>query len=234
MAKSVFSSEKQFIMNENQKALVILSGGQDSTTCLFWAIEQFDYVEAIGFDYGQKHLSELVAAARIAQIAKIHYHTYKIDTLSSVSKNALTSDEIKIEASIQPNKPPTTLVEGRNLLFLTYASIYAKTKNIKHLVMGVGQTDFSGYPDCRDGFIKSANVTLNLAFDFEFVIYTPLMWKTKAETWQMADNMGIVDLVQNMTVSCYKGIPGKGCGTCPSCLLRQKGLNEYLSFKNSI
>jgi 7-cyano-7-deazaguanine synthase len=221
-------------MVENQKALVILSGGQDSTTCLFWAIENFDFIEAIGFDYGQKHLSELKAAAKIAKVAKIKYQTYKIDTLSAVSKNALTSEEIKIEPSASLNNPPNTLVEGRNLLFLTYAAIFAKIKKIKHMVMGVGQTDYSGYPDCRDSFIKSANVTLNLAFDYEFVIHTPLMWKTKAETWQMADNMGILDLVQNLTVSCYNGIPGKGCGSCPSCLLRQKGLDEYLSFKNKI
>jgi 7-cyano-7-deazaguanine synthase len=220
-------------MVDNQKALVILSGGQDSTTCLFWAIENFDFIEAIGFDYGQKHISELKAAGKIARIAKVKYQTFRIDTLHAVSKNALTSEDIEIEAFVQSDSPPNTLVEGRNLLFLTYAAIYAKNKKIRHLVMGVGQTDYSGYPDCRDSFIKSTNVTLNLAFDFEFVIHTPLMWKTKAETWQMADNMGIYDLVQNLTLSCYNGLTGKGCGSCPSCQLRQKGLDEYLSFKNS-
>lgn len=221
-------------MIDSQKALVILSGGQDSSTCLFWAIDNFENIEAIGFDYGQKHISELTAASKIARLAKIKYHSYKIDTLSAVSKNALTSAEIQIESTKPADRPPNTLVEGRNLLFLTYAAIYAKTKKIKHLVMGVGQTDFSGYPDCRDSFIKSANVTLNLAFDFEFVIHTPLMWKTKAETWQLADSFGVLDLIQHTTVSCYKGIAGNGCGTCPSCLIRQKGLEEYLSFKNNL
>jgi 7-cyano-7-deazaguanine synthase len=220
-------------MIDNQKALVILSGGQDSSTCLFWAIENFDSVESVGFDYGQKHISELKAASKIAGIAKTKYHSFKIDTLSTISKNALTSSEIKVESSKPAQSPPNTLVEGRNLLFLTYASIYAKNKNIRHLIMGVGQTDYSGYPDCRDSFIKSANVTLNLAFDYEFVIHTPLMWKTKAEIWHMADNLGVLDLIVNSTVSCYNGIPGKGCGNCPSCRLRQKGLDEYLSFKNN-
>jgi 7-cyano-7-deazaguanine synthase len=217
---------------DNQKVLVIFSGGQDSTTCLFWAIENFDRIEAIGFDYGQRHLNELEAAAKIAKITKVPYKTFKIDTLCSISKNSLTSMDIEIKP--QPNglTPPNTLVEGRNLLFLIYAAIYAKSQNIRHLVMGVGQTDYSGYPDCRDGFIKSANVTLNLAFNNEFVIHTPLMWKTKAETWQMADNMGALDLIRNNTVTCYNGIVGSGCGTCPSCILRHKGLQEYLSFKN--
>jgi 7-cyano-7-deazaguanine synthase len=216
---------------ENLKALVIFSGGQDSTTCLFWAIEKFDKIEAIGFDYGQRHLTELTAATDIARITKVPYQTFKIDTLGSISKNALTSKEIEIKPLSDYLSVPNTLVEGRNLLFLIYSAIYAKSQNIKHLVLGVGQTDYSGYPDCRDGFIKSTNVTLNLAFDYEFVIHTPLMWKTKAETWQMADNMGALDLIRNKTVTCYQGIAGSGCGTCPSCMLRQKGLEEYLSFK---
>jgi 7-cyano-7-deazaguanine synthase len=218
---------------ENLKALVIFSGGQDSTTCLFWAMENFELIEAIGFDYGQRHLSELVAAANITKVVKVPYITYKIDTLGDISKNSLTSIDIDIEPPKNEQAPPNTLVEGRNLLFLLYAAIYAKSKNIHHLVIGVGQTDYSGYPDCRDGFIKSANVTLNLAFDFEFVVHTPLMWKTKAETWQMADNLGALDLIRNNTVTCYHGIIGKGCGSCPSCILRQKGLDEYLTFKRN-
>jgi 7-cyano-7-deazaguanine synthase len=216
---------------ENLKALVIFSGGQDSTTCLFWAIENFDSVEAIGYNYGQRHLSELAAAANIARISKVHFQVFKIDTLGEFSKNSLTSKDIDIISQLNGKEPPNTLVEGRNLLFLLYSAIYAKSQNIRHLVIGVGQTDYSGYPDCRDGFIKSANVTLNLAFDFEFVIHTPLMWKTKAETWQMADKMGILDLVRNNTVTCYNGIIGNGCGTCPSCILRHNGLQEYLSLK---
>jgi 7-cyano-7-deazaguanine synthase len=219
---------------DNQKALVIFSGGQDSTTCLFWAIENFEQVEAIGFNYGQRHLSELEAASKIAGIIKIPFQIFKIDTLSTISKNSLTSKEIEIKPQLDNSAPPNTLVEGRNMLFILYAAIYAKNKNIRHLILGVGQTDYSGYPDCRDGFIKSANVTINLAFNYEFVIHTPLMWKTKAETWQLADNLGALDLIKNNSVTCYNGIVGNGCGTCPSCILRQKGLEEYLSFKYEI
>jgi len=216
-----------------KKALVVFSGGQDSTTCLFWAATKFDRVSTIGFDYGQRHHSEIAAATKIAAFAHVSYEVFAFDTFSTVSKNALTNREIEIEEQTLLAQPPNTLVEGRNLLFLTYAAIYAKQIGADNLVMGVGQTDYSGYPDCRNDFIISANKTINLAFDHEFVIHTPLMWKTKARIWEMADQLDVFEIVRSQTVTCYNGIPGDGCGECPSCHLRQKGLNEYLSLKAS-
>jgi len=217
----------------NNQALVLFSGGQDSTTCLFWAQKKFDKVSTIGFDYGQRHHSEIAAATKIAAFAHVSYEVHAIDTLSTISKNSITSREIEINEPASKDEPPNTLVEGRNLLFLTYAAIYAKQVGADNLVMGVGQTDYSGYPDCRNDFIISANTTINLAFDHEFIIHTPLMWKTKAQIWEMADELGVFDIVRAQTVTCYNGIPGKGCGECPSCRLRLTGLNEYLSLKSS-
>jgi len=213
----------------NKKAILLYSGGQDSTTCLFWALKRFEWVEAIGFDYGQRHQSEIEAARRIALKACVSYQLVKINTLSEFSRNALTNKDIAVDENILPGEPPNTLVEGRNLLFLTYAAIYAKQAGADNLVTGVGQTDYSGYPDCRNEFIVSANQTLNLAFDHTFQIHAPLMWKTKADIWQMAAELSIFELVKHETITCYNGIPGDGCGECPSCRLRQRGLDEYLA-----
>jgi 7-cyano-7-deazaguanine synthase len=213
----------------NEQAVVIYSGGQDSSTCLFWALKKFKEVWAIGFNYGQRHLNELRVAEAIAGEARIPYQVFKINTLREISENALTNITVDIDSFIQEDQPPNTLVEGRNLLFLTYAGIYAKQLGIHNLVMGVSQTDYSGYPDCRDEFIKSARATLKLAFDFEFIIYTPLMWKSKAETWSMAKELGVFELIRDKTVTCYYGIQGEGCGECPACKLRAKGLEEYLN-----
>jgi 7-cyano-7-deazaguanine synthase len=217
----------------NNQALVLFSGGQDSTTCLFWAQKRFDKVSTIGFDYGQRHHSEIAAATKIAAFAHVPYEIHVIDTFSSISKNSLTNREIEINEPASIDQPPNTLVEGRNLLFLTYAAIYAKQVGADNLVIGAGQTDYSGYPDCRNDFILSANKTINLAFDHEFLIHTPLMWKTKAQIWEMADELGVFDIVRSQTVTCYNGIPGEGCGECPSCHLRQIGLKEYLALKAS-
>ena len=188
----------------NNQALVLFSGGQDSTTCLFWARKKFDKVSTIGFDYGQRHHSEIAAATKIAAFAHVSYEVFAIDTFSTISKNSLTNREIEINEPASKDEPPNTLVEGRNLLFLTYAAIYAKQVGADNLVLGVGQTDYSGYPDCRSDFIISAT-TINLAFDHEFVIHTPLMWKTKAQIWEMAgDELGVFDIVRAQTVTCYK------------------------------
>lgn len=213
----------------NRKALVLLSGGQDSSTCLFWAIKEFEKVWAIGFDYGQRHQSELNAASKIAAAAKVPYSIFQIDLLKGVSENALTNVEIEIDNLVVKDQPPNTLVEGRNLLFITYASIYAKHIGANNLVMGVGQTDYSGYPDCRDEFIQSAEETICLAFDYSLVIHTPLMWKNKPQTWKMANELGVFELIRAQTVTCYNGMIGDGCGDCPACKLRQVGLQEYLS-----
>lgn len=210
------------------KALVVYSGGQDSTTCLFWALRNFKHTEAVAFNYGQRHVRELEAAASIALMAKVPLRVMELPLLNSITENSLTRHEKTIEKQ-SDSATPNTLVEGRNLLFLTFAAIYAKSKGIRNLVTGVSQTDYSGYPDCRENFILSANTSLNLAMDYEFVIHTPLMYLTKSQTWMMADELGVFNIIAEQTVTCYEGIPGKGCGLCPSCELRAKGLEEYRS-----
>jgi 7-cyano-7-deazaguanine synthase len=210
------------------KALVVFSGGQDSTTCLFWAKKSFDEVEAISFDYGQKHRLELEVAAAIAEKANVPFHLFKLDLLSQLTSNALTSPNVEVEQDKPVDRPPNTLVEGRNMLFLTYAAVFAKSKEIHHLVTGVGQADYSGYPDCRDEFIKSLNQTLNLSMDYPYEIHTPLMWKNKEQIWQLADELDVFDLVRTQTLTCYNGIVGDGCGKCPACKLRKNGLDSYM------
>ena len=214
---------------KKNKAIVVFSGGQDSTTCLFWALERFEDVQAVTFNYGQRHAMELDCAANIAKELGVKHHVLDMSLLNQLAPSALTRNEIAIEA--KEEGPPTTMVDGRNLLFLSFAAVLAKQIGAKHLVTGVCETDFSGYPDCRDVFIKSLNVTLNLSMDYTFVIDTPLMWLNKAETWQLADELGAFDFVRNKTLTCYNGIIADGCGECPACLLRKKGLEDYLLAK---
>jgi 7-cyano-7-deazaguanine synthase len=210
------------------KALVVFSGGQDSTTCLFWALKNFDQVETLCFDYGQRHRIEEEAARSIAEKAGVPFTLLNLDLLKQITHNSLTDQAIDVEENKPDNRPPNTLVEGRNMLFLTFAAIFAKGKSIPNLVTGVGQADYSGYPDCRDEFIRSLNQTLNLSMDYEFSIHTPLMWKTKEDIWALADELGVFDLVRAETVTCYNGIKGDGCGHCPACQLRHNGLESYL------
>jgi 7-cyano-7-deazaguanine synthase len=155
------------------------------------------------------------------------YFISQLATNCSLTDSSIKMDEEKPEGSF-----PNTFVPGRNLFFLSIAAVYARSLGIRDIVTGVSQTDFSGYPDCRDSFIKSLNVSLNLAMDEQFVLHTPLMWKDKAETWEMADNLGVFDIVRNETLTCYNGVVGDGCGHCPACLLRKKGLDIYLEKKN--
>lgn len=209
------------------KAVVVFSGGQDSTTCLFWALKKFDEVIAVTFDYGQRNKKEIECAKAIADELDIEHHVLDMGLLNQLAPNALTREDIKIEMG-ENGALPSTFVEGRNMIFLTFAGVLAKVKGAKHIVTGVCETDFSGYPDCRDIFIKSLNVTLNLAMDYTFVLHTPLMWINKAQTWEMADQLGKLDYVREKTLTCYNGIMGDGCGECPACHLRQRGLNEYL------
>ena len=215
------------------RALVVFSGGQDSTTCLFWAKKHFDEVLAIAFDYGQRHIVELDAAKKIASEANVRLNVFKINLLSEVSHNSLTDNAMAVETNQPDHRPPNTLVEGRNMLFLTYAAIFAKANGISDIITGVGQADYSGYPDCRNEFILSLNQTLNLSMDFGYHIHTPLMWLDKSEIWQMADELGVFEIVRDQTITCYHGIPGEGCGTCPSCKLRNRGLVKYLKSKNN-
>ncbi len=216
---------------KNDKALVLFSGGQDSTTCLFWAKQNFAEVFGVAFDYGQRHRIELEAAQNIADSASVPLQILKMDLLRQITQNSLTSKELEVEKEKPENRPPNTLVEDRNMLFLTFAAITAKQRGIHHLVTGVGQADFSGYPDCRNDFIVSLNQTLNLSMDFNYTIHTPLMWKNKTEIWQLSDELGVFDLIRKETVTCYNGIKGSGCGECPSCGLRNKGLTNYLKLK---
>lgn len=216
----------------NKKAVVVFSGGQDSTTCLFWALKEFDEVIAVTFDYNQKHRKEIECAAEIVKELGLEHHILDMALLNQLAPNALTRDDIEIEMG-DNGAPPSTFVEGRNMLFLTFAGVLAKVKGAKHIVTGVCETDFSGYPDCRDVFIKSLNVTLNLAMDYSFVVHTPLMWIDKAETWKMADSFGKLDYIREKTLTCYNGIIGDGCGECPACKLRKRGLDNYLLSKNS-
>jgi 7-cyano-7-deazaguanine synthase len=216
------------------KALVLLSGGQDSTTCLFWAKREFESVEAIGFDYGQRHKLELELAAKNTAKALVPFYVAKISMLSDISPNALTSASIEVNENVTDETVPNTLVEGRNLLFLTYAGIYAKARDIHNLVIGVSQTDYSNYPDCRDEFIQSATKSLSLALDYDIKIHTPLMWISKAETWEMADELGVLDVIANNTLTCYKGIVADGCGVCPACKLRKNGWHDYQNKQNDL
>lgn len=215
-----------------EKAVVVFSGGQDSTTCLFWALEKFDEVIAVTFNYNQRHKKEIECAAAIAKDLGVEHHILDMELLNQLAPNALTRDDIEIKMG-EDGALPSTFVEGRNMLFLTFAGVLAKVKGAKHIVTGVCETDFSGYPDCRDVFIKSLNVTLNLAMDYTFVIDTPLMWIDKAQTWEMADKFGRLDYVRKNTLTCYNGIMGDGCGECPACKLRKRGLDKYLASKEN-
>ncbi|OXS63444.1 preQ(0) biosynthesis protein QueC [Bacillus sp. V-88] len=210
-----------------EKALVVFSGGQDSTTCLFWAKKAFNEVEAVTFNYGQRHVAELDCAKEIAEDLNVPHHILDMSLLNQLAPSALTrTDE---EITQLEGELPSTFVPGRNLLFLSFAGILAKQIGAKHIVTGVCETDFSGYPDCRDIFVKSLNVSLNLSMDAQFVIHTPLMWINKAQTWEMADDLGAFQYIQENTLTCYNGLKGSGCGECPACELRQRGLDEYTS-----
>lgn len=220
-------------MLDRNKALVVFSGGQDSTTCLFWAKTQWPEVHAITFRYGQKHVREVEIARELAAEASVPITVFDIPFVSQLSTGcSLTDSNIAMDETKPADTPPNTFVPGRNLFFLSIAAVHARELGIMNIVTGVSQTDFSGYPDCRDSFIRSLNVTLNLAMDEQFVLHTPLMWKDKCETWALADSLGVFDLVRQRTLTCYNSIPGDGCGHCPACHLRRKGLEEYLQNKH--
>lgn len=206
----------------NSKALILLSGGQDSTTCLAWAMKKFSKVYSICFDYGQIHKIELLAAKKIAKITKTPFKIQKIAFLKDLTDSALTNPQKKI--IIPKNKLPSTFVPGRNLIFLSIAAIYAKKLKINNLITGVCQTDFSGYPDCRNQFIKSLEKTLQLSMQTPFKIYTPLMWLTKAQSVKLMQQLDKIELLK-YSHSCYKGLR-IACGKCPACKLRLKGFKE--------
>lgn len=215
---------------KNEKAVVVFSGGQDSTTCLFWALKNFGEVATVTFDYGQRHSEEIECARKIADELGVSFKVLDMNLINQLSANALTRDDIEVKEV--EGELPSTFVPGRNHLFLSFAAVYADAIGARHLITGVSETDFSGYPDCRDNFIKSLNVTLNLAMEGRFVIHTPLMWLDKSEVWALSDELGAFDFVQNKTLTCYNGVPSTGCGKCPACVLRNDGLATYLSKKS--
>lgn len=211
-------------------AVVIFSGGQDSTTCLFWAEKIYGKknILPVSFYYGQKHQKELEAAEKITKNRGFSGMTLSLDFLKSIAVCALTEESIEIDKEIPEGEAyPNTFVPGRNLFFLSIAGVMARNNGWHNVITGVSESDFSGYPDCREEFIRSAEKTISSAMDYEIKIHTPLMHKTKAQTWKMAEELGILDLIAEETVTCYNGVPGSGCGACPACTLRQKGWEEY-------
>ena len=217
---------------KNDKALVVFSGGQDSTTCMFYAKENFKEVELVTFQYGQRHDLEIEVAENIAKEQCLKHHILDMSLLSQLSPNALTDHNMEIENN--EDGIPNTFVPARNLLFLSFAGALAYQIGAKHIITGVCETDFSGYPDCRDSFIKSMNLSLNLSMDKDFVIHTPLMWLNKQETWALSDELGALDYVRERTLTCYNGVIADGCGECPACILRNQGLSQYLESKGSL
>ena len=223
-------------MNTRNKdaAVVVFSGGQDSTTCLLWAMEHYKEVVAVSFDYGQRHKAELECAKEITERLNVEWHVMDMSLLNQLAPNSLTRSEMPVDEDAPEEGAPNSVVDGRNMLFLTFAAVFAKQRGITDWLPGESQSDFSGYPDCRDVFIKSLNTTLNLAMDYTFCIETPLMWIDKADTWKLADDLGGIELVRDMTLTCYNGVKGDGCGNCPSCKLRRKGYVEFLERKRTL
>ncbi|MBY8173019.1 7-cyano-7-deazaguanine synthase QueC [Vibrio fluvialis] len=218
-----------------KKAVVVFSGGQDSTTCLVQALKEFDEVHAITFDYGQRHKLEIEVAQTLAKKLGVKAHkVMDVGLLNELAISSLTRDDIPVSHELQENGLPNSFVPGRNILFLTLAGIYAYQIAAQTVITGVCETDFSGYPDCRNDFVKAMNSALVQGMDRELEIRTPLMWLNKAETWAMADQNDALELVRNETLTCYNGIIGDGCGYCPSCHLRKAGLNDYLENREAV
>lgn len=216
-------------------AIVVFSGGQDSTTCLIQALTQYEHVHCITFDYGQRHNQEIEVAKKVAiELGATSHKVMDVGLLNELAVSSLTRDNIPVSHELQENGLPNSFVPGRNILFLTLAGIYAYQLGAESVITGVCETDFSGYPDCRDEFVKSINQSLVLGMDRKLRIDTPLMWLNKAETWALADKFGKLDYVRNQTLTCYNGVIGDGCGDCPSCDLRKNGLNEYLENNDTV
>ena len=213
------------------KAVVVLSGGQDSALCLALAVKKYGprEVAAITFAYGQRHSVETKFARRLARHFGIAAHkVVRLDFYRDITASALLAERGRIERR-KGTACPNTVVEGRNAFFLMAAAVWAKSLGATDVYTGVSQADYSGYPDCRAAFIRAAEKAIRLALDFPIRIVTPFMSKTKAEEWALAAKLGVFDLIANGTVTCYNGIPGTGCRKCPACKLRNRGLEEYLA-----
>lgn len=232
----------------DQQALVIFSGGQDSATCLAWALSRFGRVLTLGFDYGQRHAVELscrqalregLAALNPQWAARLGSDTLlRLDIFRDLANTALTSD-----APIEEHGPgglPNTFVPGRNLIFILHAAAWAYARQIRHLVLDVCQSDYSGYPDCRDDSVKAMQVAVNTGMDANYVLHTPLMWRSKKDAWELAEQLGgehLVDMIVERSHTCYLGERGErhpwgyGCGNCPACRLRAAGYAAYVRAK---
>jgi len=229
----------------DDRALVLFSGGQDSTTCLAWALDRFAHVETLGFDYGQRHRIELDVRPTVLATMRERLphlagklgedHLVDLAVLGKISDTALTRER---EIAMQATGLPNTFVPGRNLVFLTLAAALSYRRGAKHIVAGMCETDFSGYPDCRDDTMKAMQIALNLGMDSRFVIHTPLMWIDKAATWRLAHTLGgdaLIEIIRRDTHTCYNGDRehrhdwGYGCGACPACKLRAAGYQRYLA-----
>jgi 7-cyano-7-deazaguanine synthase len=230
-----------------EAALVLFSGGQDSTTCLAWALDRFERVETIGFDYGQRHRVELTCRLSVLDAFKAEFphwasrlgedRVLSLDALAAISATSLTQE---VEFRMGEDGLPNSFVPGRNLIFLAFAAAVAYRRGLRHIVTGVCETDYSGYPDCRDDTIKAIQLALNLGMERRFVLHTPLMWIDKAATWRMAEELGgsaLVEIIRHKTHSCYLGDRthlhawGAGCGACPACALRAAGFEAFMAEK---
>ena len=230
-------------MLASDSALVLFSGGQDSTTCLAWALKHYSRVETIGFDYGQRHAIELTVRPTVIEQLRARSpewdarlgqdHMIDLSLIAAISDTALTQN---VEIAMQDNGLPNTFVPGRNLLFMTVAATVAYRRGLTVLVGGMCETDFSGYPDCRDDTMKALQVALNLGMATRLKVETPLMWRDKCQTWELAQELGgtpLVDLIRSGTHTCYLGERGQlhdwgyGCGGCPACELRARGYRQY-------
>ncbi|EHR6736969.1 MULTISPECIES: 7-cyano-7-deazaguanine synthase QueC [Vibrio harveyi group] len=211
-----------------KKAVVVFSGGQDSTTCLVQALTQYDEVHAITFDYGQRHKLEIEVAQSLCRELGVTAHkVMDVSLLNELAISSLTRDDIPVSHELQANGLPNSFVPGRNILFLTLAGIYAYQIGALSVITGVCETDFSGYPDCRNSFVQAMENALQQGMEYDLSLVTPLMWLDKAQTWALADKYEHLELVKNKTLTCYNGVIGSGCGDCPSCKLRGEGLRAY-------
>ncbi|CAK0780000.1 7-cyano-7-deazaguanine synthase [Azospirillaceae bacterium] len=227
----------------SERALVLFSGGQDSTVCLAWALDRYSVVETVGFDYGQRHRVELACRQEVLSALRREFpawdarlgvdHQIDLTLLSALNETSLTR---AVEIALTEDGLPTTFVPGRNIMFLTIAAALAFRRNLGRIVGGMCETDFSGYPDCRDDSIKALQVALNLGMNRRFVLETPLMWLTKAETWGVSEKLGgeaLVSVIRDLTHTCYLGdrsirhVWGYGCGDCPACCLRAAGYRAW-------
>ncbi|QNT78020.1 7-cyano-7-deazaguanine synthase QueC [Entomobacter blattae] len=237
------------VAESHKAALLLFSGGQDSATCLAWALDRFERVETVGFSYGQRHVVEMECRIHLREgIKRLNPqwqqrcgedHVLDLSVLGALSQTALTGQAEKI---FEKDGLPNTFVPARNLIFLTFASALAYRRDIRHIIGGMCETDYSGYPDCRDDTIKALQVALNLGMDRRFVVHTPLMWRDKAATWQLADSLGgqpLVELINHESHSCYLGERthrhewGYGCGHCPACELRRSGWDRYQALQGA-